>query len=102
MIETQQDFDEAVENYKEHSYKQVGNVFVYDEPVICYFEVWQVKHEGYSMLAIMPSDIYEDATILAFSKDSKSLEQYRGSNTWTLVEPDIEDDSFGRFVDYDN
>lgn len=54
------------------------------------------------MLAIMPSDIYEDSTILAFSKDSKSLEQYRGSNTWTLVEPDIEDDSFGRFVDYDN
>lgn len=102
MIETEQDFDDAVRNYKEHSYKQVGNIFVYDEPIICYFEVWQVKHEGYSMLAIMPSDIYEDAIILAFSKDSKSLEQYRGSNTWTLVEPDIEDDSFGRFVNYDN
>lgn len=46
----------------------------------------------------MSSDIYEDAIILAFSKDSKALEQYRGSNTWVLIEPDIEDDNFGRFV----
>lgn len=50
------------------------------------------------MLAKMSSDIYEDAIILAFSKDSKALKQYRGSNTWVLIEPDIEDDNFGRFV----
>lgn len=47
------------------------------------------------MLAKMSSDIYEDAIILAFSK---ALEQYWGSNTWVLIEPDIEDDNFGRFV----
>lgn len=89
MIETEQDFDDAVKNYKEHSYKQVGNVFVYDEPVVCYFEVWQVKHEGYSMLAILPEEFYDDAKIIAFSKDDKALEEYRGSNNWVLVDQGI-------------
>lgn len=95
MIETEQDFDDAVRNYKEHSYKQVGNVFVYDEPIICYFEVWQVKHEGYSMLAILPEEFYDDAKIIAFSKDDKALEEYRGNNNWTLVRQGIAGDMTG-------
>ena len=101
-ITSEAEYEEAVKSYKEQPYHQEGEVFVYDTPVECYYEVWQEHHEGYSMLAKMSSDIYEDAIILAFSKNSKALEQYRGSNIWVLVEPDIEDDNFGRFVDYDN
>lgn len=32
------------------------------------------------MLAILPEEFYDDAKIIAFSKDDKALEKYRGSS----------------------
>lgn len=47
------------------------------------------------MLAILPEEFYDDAKIIAFSKDDKALEEYRGSNNWVLVDQGIESDITG-------
>lgn len=56
---------------------------------------------GYKMIVYAFCDyIYRDE-LLAFNRGTGRKCFYPllgGSNTWVLIEPDIEDDNFGRFV----
>ena len=75
-ILTDTDYEEAVKNYKEQPYHQEGEVFVYDTPVECYYEVWIANHSS-DFYILVPSDFdLGDTTIYAFSKNLKALEKY--------------------------
>lgn len=56
---------------------------------------------GYKMIVYAFCDyIYRDE-LIAFNRGTGRKCFYPllgGSNTWVLIEPDIEDDNFGRFV----
>lgn len=39
MKSVNKEFKEAIKNYKEHEYTLLNNVYVYNEPVSCYYEV---------------------------------------------------------------
>ena len=47
------------------------------------------------MLAVLPEEFYDDAKIIAFSKDDKALEEYKGNNNWVLVRQGIAGDMTG-------
>lgn len=75
-IVTDEDYEEAIKNYKEPPYHQEGEVFVYDTPVECYYEVWIANHsEDFYMLVPADFDL-DDTTVYAFSKSLEALRKY--------------------------
>ena len=75
-ILTDTDYENAVKSYQEQPYHQEGDVFIYDTPIECYYEVWIANHSP-EFYILVPSDFNLDDTIIyAFSKNLKSLEEY--------------------------
>lgn len=75
-VKNDKEFEDAVKNYKEANYTYINNVYVYKEPVKCYYEVWLATHDN-DFYILVPSDFnMEDTTIYAFSKDLESLKEY--------------------------